>query len=307
MSQQYEGIIVLGTPRSGTTLLRRLLDAHPNIACPPETCLFSACARFLHSERVADGLDFGVLTGLAYAGFEPQAVRDRLREFAFAFKREHAARAGKARWAEKTAVDAFHVDKIEELCGDKVQYVCLVRHGLDVACSLRDLSDRGYTYLSEIHEYIRRYPRPLEAFAHAWVDVNRSLLAFLERHPGNSMLLRYEELVADPRQEMQRLLDFLGEAWHEGLLHDGLENREDAGLGDWKTYDRTCIDAASVGKWKSLPRLIVSTLGEICNPVLQDCGYEPVDIMAADSAENARRRYQLGLMLGANPPGRSRD
>ncbi|MCA9663328.1 MAG: sulfotransferase, partial [Myxococcales bacterium] len=31
------GIIVLGAPRSGTTLLRRLLDAHPNIACPPET------------------------------------------------------------------------------------------------------------------------------------------------------------------------------------------------------------------------------------------------------------------------------
>jgi len=307
MSQPYEGIIILGTPRSGTTLLRRLLDAHPNITCPAETCLFSACARFLHSERVADGLDFGVLTGLAFAGFEAEAVRDRLREFAFAFKREHASRAGKARWAEKTAVDAFHVDKIEALCDDTVQYVCLVRHGLDVACSMRDLSDRGFTYLSEIHEYIKQYPRPLEAFAHAWVDVNRSLLEFVERHPDNCMLLRYEQLVADPQHEMQRLLDFLGEPWHEGLLQAGLENRQDAGLGDWKTYDRTGIDAASVGSWKSLPRLIVSTLGRICNPVLQSCGYEPVDVTEADSAENARRRYQLGLMLGGSPPGRSKD
>ncbi|HYQ72621.1 MAG TPA: sulfotransferase [Gammaproteobacteria bacterium] len=307
MSHEYEGIIIFGTPRSGTTLLRRLLDAHPNITCPPETCLFSACARFLHSERVADGLDFGVLTGLAFAGFEPEAVRDRLREFAFAFKREHAGRAGKARWAEKTAVDAFHVGKIEALCGDTVQYVCLVRHGLDVACSMRDLSDRGYTYLSELHEYVKRYPRPLEAFAHAWVDVNRALLDFVERHPDNSILLRYEELVADPQREMQRLLAFLGEPWTDELLHDGLENRHDAGLGDWKTYDRTGIDAASVGSWKSLPRPIVSTLGEICNPVLQACGYETVEVMKADSAENARRRYQLGLMLGGDRHGQGRD
>ena len=102
-------------------------------------------------------------------------------------------------------------------------------------------------------------------------------------------------------------MDFLGESWHDGLLHAGLENRQDAGLGDWKTYARTNIDAASVGSWKSLPRPIVSTLGRICNPVLQACGYEPVDITEAGSADSARRRYQLGLMLGGNPTGGSRD
>lgn len=307
MSQQYEGIIILGIPRSGTTLLRRLLDAHPNIACPAETCLLTACARFLHTERVADGLDFGVLTGLAFAGFEPDTVRERLREFAFAFKREHASQAGKVRWAEKTAVDAFHIGKIEELCGDRVQYVCMVRHGLDVACSIRDLSDRGYTYLSEIHEYVRQYPRPLEAFAHAWVDVNRTLLEFVARHPDNSMLLRYEELVADPQHEMRRVLGFLGEPWRDDLLPAALERKQDAGLGDWKTYDRRDIYATSVGSWKSLPRPVISTLGRICNPVLEACGYEPVQIMETDTAETARRRYQFGLMLGGSQQDRNRD
>ncbi|HEY4117191.1 MAG TPA: sulfotransferase [Byssovorax sp.] len=32
----YEGAVILGPPRSGTTLLRRLVDAHPNLSCPPE-------------------------------------------------------------------------------------------------------------------------------------------------------------------------------------------------------------------------------------------------------------------------------
>jgi hypothetical protein len=67
-----------------------------------------------------------VLTGLAFAGFQPDDIHDRLREFAFGFKRDHARRQGKQRWAEKTAVDSFHIEKIEELCGDKTQFICLV-------------------------------------------------------------------------------------------------------------------------------------------------------------------------------------
>ncbi len=307
MSPQYEGIIILGTLRSGSTLLRRLLDAHPNIACPAETCIFSACARFLHSERVSDGLPFGVLTGLAFAGFQPDEVRERLREFAFGFHRDHANRQNKERWAEKTAVDSFHIDKIEELCGDKVQFICLARHGLDVACSTQELSDRGYTYLSEIHEYVKQFPRPLEAFAHAWVDVNRAILSFIKRHPDNTIFVRYEDLISDPEKVMRRTLTFLGEEWNDDLLHVGLTKKTSAGLGDWKTYDRAGIDDSSVNRWKSLPPYIISTLAQICNPMLKDCGYEPVEVREMDTAEKARRRYQLALMVEGAKRGQGKD
>jgi len=103
VSSNPPGIVVLGTPRSGTTLLRRLLDAHPNIACPPETYVLSAAARFLHAERFSSGLEIGVLFGLGYAGFEESDVLERLRRFAFSFFEDHAKAQGKTRWAEKTA------------------------------------------------------------------------------------------------------------------------------------------------------------------------------------------------------------
>ena len=56
--------------------------------------------------------------------------------------REIRDRAGKKRWAEKTAFDGFHVDAIARLCGDRCRYLVVYRHALDVVCSLRELSER---------------------------------------------------------------------------------------------------------------------------------------------------------------------
>ena len=146
-----DGILVLGVPRSGTTLLRRLLDAHSRIACPGETHLFRACARFLESERGAEGMEIGVLAGLGHAGFPEHEVLESLRRLAFGFHEQHARRQGKARWAEKSAFDCFHVEAIERLCQDQVRYVVLLRHGLDVVCSLEEFTARSQGYLHELH------------------------------------------------------------------------------------------------------------------------------------------------------------
>lgn len=299
MSEQirHEGIIVIGTPRSGTTLLRRLLNAHPNIACPGETNLLSACARFLHSERIAEGVDIGVLSGLTYAGFEATEVMRRLREFVFAFHREHARRRGKQRWAEKTAFDSFHLDAIESLCGDHAYFICMIRHGLDVACSIQELCEKNQTYLSELHEYIKRYPRPLEAFAHVWVDLTTAIRAFAQRHPDNAVMMRYEDLVDDTQAEMIRVIKSVGESWDETMLKSAMQSREGVGLGDWKTYSRSVIEHSSIERWKRLSRNTLSQLGRIVNPTLEVCGYSPIAVEGQADDDEVRRRYELGLLI----------
>lgn len=292
------GIVVLGCPRSGTTLLRRILNAHPNIACPGETCTLSAAARFLHSEIVSDGLEFGVLNGLAFAGFEPKQVIGKLRDFAFSFHQEHARAQNKARWAEKTAIDVFHLPKIEQLCEDHVQYICVIRHGLDVACSIREFSERGHTFLSELHAYVQNNPRPLEAFAQAWVDATESVLEFHARHADNSLLFHYETFVADPSKEGRRLFEFLGEEWQEDVLQQALDRSGSSGLGDWKSHSTTTIETKSMNRWRSLPPGVISRLAEICNPTLESCGYDPVRILPPQDQSEARRRYNVALTLG---------
>lgn len=299
MKQENRGIVVLGAPRSGTTLLRRILNAHPSIACPGETAIFSACARFLQTETVADGLDFGVVSGLSFAGFEPNDVLARLRQFAIGFHEEYAAAQKKTRWAEKTAVDIFHLVNIEKLLGDNVQYVFVVRHGLDVACSIEEFSNRGHTYLTELHEYVKRHARPLEAFAHAWVDACAQMQDFMRRNPENFAMVRYEELIADPLQESQRLLSFLGESVNDDIIEKALQRPDAKGFGDWKTYGKSTIETSSIQRWKTLPPNLIGSLAEICNPTLVELGYEAVQSRPPETQAAAQRKYEFALAFGS--------
>lgn len=303
-SAVYEGIVVLGVPRSGTTLMRRLLDAHPRIACPPETNLLSAAGRFLEEHRFAGGLSVGVVPGLDFVGFTETEVLSRTREFLFSFSRDIAARAGKPRWAEKTAVDVFHLDAIERICGEHCRYLCIVRHPLDVVCSLRDLADSMQSHLPELFTYVQRNPAPLEAFAEAWRDGNERLMRFCEEHPDWTVRVRYEDLTRDPATELLRVFDFLGEPTDiEVLLAGALAHSESVGLGDWKTYGTTSIDTTSVGRHAALGQWTTQRLAPIVNPLMQRLGYPAIESLPVDVAADKRReelsRRVAGMRLSA--------
>lgn len=297
MNTPAEGIVVLGAPRSGTTLVRRLLNAHPSIHCPPETYLLSGCARFLDEEEFAGGVSVGVVPGLAFSGVSEREVLDSVRDMAFGFLRRLAAKQGKARWAEKTAFDIFHLDAIERLCGDRCQYVCVVRHGLDVTCSIKELTDRMGRYVSELQPYLRQTARPLEAFAMAWRDVTLRLRAFADAHPERCLVVRYEDLLQQSELVVTQLFSFLGEPSDVSGLLDKLSAPDlNPGLGDWKTYQRKGFDQSSLDRWTTLDADTVQLLRPIVNPALEAFGYEPISEKPRSRDEVARRRYQLSLV-----------
>jgi protein-tyrosine sulfotransferase len=292
----YEGIVVLGAPRSGTTLLRRLLNAHPDIACPAETSVLTASARWMREEPFGDDLSMGPLTGLSYAGFTEDQVLSRLREFAFGFLRDARDRAGKPIWAEKTAFDSFYVPEIARLCGAHVRYITIFRHGLDVACSIKDLVDRMGTHVEELHRYVMREPHLLDAYTHAWADISAMLRALATDLPGQVHAMRYEDLVEDPEGTLGGLFDGLGRPADPAAVLATAFDADVPGLGDWKTYQRTRVADASVARWRGLDPGTTRRLARIANPMLTELGYEPVDEPPEVSAATARRRMQLSLL-----------
>jgi hypothetical protein len=294
------GSIILGHPRSGTTLLRRLLNAHSRIASPPETHLFSACARFIERDHTADGVDMGVLSGLQFAGFESDQVLRNLREFAFQYLDQYTNSQGKSHWVEKTAFDIFKLDEIEALCCDDVSYIGIIRHPLDVAVSSREFCDAAGMYPKDMHKYIQRYSQPIEAFVHSWIDTTRSLIDLGERRSGDCIICRYEDLVENPDDILSEVLGFIGEEIEEGQVSKPFKESGTIGFSDHKSYQVSRIHSDSLKKWHGLPSHQVARLADEINPLLELCGYDAIDGTGIENHHECRRRYLNSLMVHAN-------
>jgi hypothetical protein len=92
--QQGRPIFLIGCHRSGTTLLRYLLDAHPNLACPPESKFVAAFERVLTYPQALRGLEsLGISTDRLLMEFGRLTAK-LLGEFSNA--------RGKRRWVDKT-------------------------------------------------------------------------------------------------------------------------------------------------------------------------------------------------------------
>lgn len=291
-----EGVVVVGAPRSGTTLVRRILDGHPDLCCPGETTLLRSAARFLAEDRLAGGGRFGVRSGLGHAGIESGVIEERLREMVFSFLRDIRDRSGAKWWVEKTAVDVFHLDTIAKLLGDTVHYVLVVRHGLDVAMSIRELSERGEAYLAELHPYVQHNPRVLEAFTQAWVDACAAMDCLRAQRPDQVTVVRYEELVRAPEAAIASIYEALGISHAPVDLQQGSDA---AGFGDWKAFQRPTVDGSSVGRYTSLSPITIGELGAIANETLVKWGYPAVPPLPDLNDEERRRRYELAIQIHA--------
>jgi hypothetical protein len=233
-------IFVIGSPRSGTTLLRMILDSHPRISCGEET-------HFLRALHSIVGRDWPLV---ASYGLPRDWWLARIRGLYSDFQSEVLARSGKARWAEKDPTYTLHLAFIEELFPDAL-FVHLLRDGHDVVASFRD----RWGYRSAARAARTEWARYVEAAG----ELGRRLdeRRFLE--------VRYERLVADPVPEAQRLFAFLGEDFMpEVLAFDPAEHTATARY-QWFTAGRR----AAGGETSTIYRSRVGAGGASLDPVLR--------------------------------------
>lgn len=288
-------IVIIGCPRSGTTLLRRLINAHPAIDCVGESFLLRGAVRFLSSEKVAEGIDYGPIGGLGAMGFDADEVKARLREFALSFHRDIAARSGKPRFAIKTAVDSFYLPQIVDLLKGHARIVCLVRHGGDVAVSLKEFTERMEGPIEELMPFVSAHRRLMPAYAAAWAKVTGDMLDAAESQPEDVFGLRYEDLVEAPEDVLGELFDFLDAPTDvSALLAEAFIPNDVVGLGDYKTFATRGLEKGSMGKWRDLPERVQAEIAPIANPMLERAGYDPISVEVRDA--DAMRLHELAMM-----------
>ena len=283
--------IVIGAPRSGTTLLRFMLDAHPGLAIPPETGFVVPCAQQASQGTVSLDDFFRTVTGYppeapGWCDFQipaesflarlklldPFTVADGIR----AFYELYAARFGKVRWGDKTPLYCMHAQSIETLLPE-AHFVHVIRDGRDVALSLRPMWFAP--------------GRDIETLAAYWRDCVTT-----GRRQGAAcrhyMEIRYDRLLENSREALEAICEFLSLAFDDRMLryHEFAGERLREHLGRFRPDGSVVVtheqrlgqqhrtrrppDRSRIAVWKrEMPREEQQRFDAIAGGVLRDFGF----------------------------------
>jgi len=233
-----DAIFIGGCPRSGTTLLREILNRHPRIACGPETSIF---CDLINPPRLAIewGLDREYVERLTRES--PNVVR-----FAERFFRDFARREGKARWSDKTPANVNVVPRLLK-CFPNARFVHILRDGRDVACSLR-------THPKSTIKNGRIVPvksnNAIGNCIRRWNNHVPNGLAFRD-HP-RCFQLRYEDVILNSEATLRALCAFIGEDYSPAMLDPSAvvapANRPGRLMNNPDADSQ--IKTSSVGRWR---------------------------------------------------------
>jgi adenylylsulfate kinase len=308
---------IVGCPRSGTTLLRRMVDAHPRIAVlsevnwlptvardpelvSPDGLVRPALLRWLMDRR---GLGRYARLPVTPAELEALLASDRPLRYAdligWLFDR-YGAQQGKPLVANKTVDHTLHVGELAALW-PQARFVHLIRDGRDVA-----LSAMGW----------RRAPKLAARFA-TWADdpvltaalwwewhVRRGREAGARLGPERYREVRYEELVRWPQATCVALCAFLGAPYHGAMVrfHEG---RERAG-GDLDAKHAWSPPTPGLRDWRAqMATGDVSRFEAASGDLLDELGY-PRGCEAPDPGLRARAARLRAAFEGRPLPARWR-
>jgi Sulfotransferase family len=228
-------IVVGGCHRSGTSVVRRMLDSHPDIHCGPEVTFF----RDFYDAYQDDPLRHLRFSQTARTLLPEPELLDVLGRSFVDLHLQAARRAGKRRWADKAPDNVLYLEEWGRLLGREWLFVHVVRNPLDTVASMAEI---GFplTLPADLEGRIAFYRRYAQAG-----------FVFGHRHRDRCRLVVYERLVAEPEPEVSRLMDWLGETFDPLQLAFN-DVPHTPGLEDPKIATTTAIHAESVGRWRAL-------------------------------------------------------
>ena len=268
---------ILTASRSGSTLLRFILDSHPDLACPPETMVGSTCVSMI---RLIYSLEkFGVAERFdisAPPDISPEGVK-AIREFLDNAYYRYLGQRGKSRWCDKS-LDTYQCPDLILQIYPEARFICLVRHCMDVIASGVRNCPWGVSRYG-FDPFVAQYPgNSVAAIGAYWLSCNRAILEFCEKNPDRCTLVRYEDLVTVPEAVMADVLDFISAVPAPGITRACFTVAHEArGPGDEKIWFTDRVSADSMGQGVTVPPAALP--GEMrvsINEVLAKLGYRTV-------------------------------
>lgn len=270
-------VFVMCCARSGSTLLRFILDEHPELACPPETCIPALYATLTSVISVLSGSKFNDIEKQPVASI-PESVISQIRDISDSLIRNHLKLSGKSRYCDKSLGTARFSELISTVHPD-AKFIALHRHPMDFIASALEACPwgvRGYGF----DPYVDDTPgNVILALARYWIDLTTLALAFESAHPESCYRIRYEDLTGNPEEEARKLFSFLGVSEADGVTQTCFSSdRQRFGAGDHKIWRTNEITSSSVGRGWSVPAgMILPDVLATMKELTEKLGYIPVD------------------------------
>jgi hypothetical protein len=284
-------VFILTPARSGSTLLRYLLDAHPELACPAETGIPDL------GHQLATV--WAAISGAAKpspqpgsAAAIPEHLIEQVRAAINPMIRQYLADRGKRRFCDKTLGAAKHAELLIRLYPD-VRFIGLVRHAMDFIASAVEADPWGpigYGFDEYVAGGSGNMVRNLATY---WIDHTSAIVAVALRHPGRTFLVRYEDLVDAPEVLASKIFGFLGVAPQPGITRRCLRLKgERLSQGDHKVWWTAEITSDSVGRGQAVPPVLLTPpVADQVNALLSQLSYVRVEPHwgTADSPADPRK------------------
>jgi hypothetical protein len=280
---------VVTPARCGSTLLRYLLDAHPDIVSPPETNLSVLLQHLVDIWSQTD-----VALGVAQPGAagEPPSpsneVFRRARAAVDAIMVAFANAAGASVYCDKSLMTIDHLATVAR-CYRKAPLIFLYRYPLDMIASGMEASRWGFSAFG-FAPYVTAMPGNFVAgLANYWIDRTSKMLEFERTFAGPRARIYYELLCDDPVETLAGLFDLLGVAADDGVIERAFAGDHGRGPGDYKIDYTGAISVDSIGRGAALPEHLGPSQIERINELCAELDYP--DLAAA-------WRGDLGSLLG---------
>jgi hypothetical protein len=234
-------IFLGGAGRSGTTLLRVMLDAHPRICCGPEWKLLPIFAQWYQTMT-------GPLAEVMRSyGNSAADLQRHFRRFIEGLVENFLRASGKPRWAEKTPHNVLCMVPLGEIF-PKARFLHVVRDGRDVACSLLTMN-----WADPITQRKVSYVENIVNAACYWRDVVTEARRQAQAPvlAGRVLEVRYEDLVLHTEATLRRILQFLDEPWDEAILSYYTRDRSREPTEASTTQAHQPVTAGSIGRWRT--------------------------------------------------------
>lgn len=256
-------IFVGGAGRSGTTLVRVILDSHPHIACGPELKVLPMIA------RMANDFQTALYPTLQEYMLEREDIRALFRQMIGGLLANYKGQAGKQRIAEKTPHNALFFQQLHRLFPAS-PLIHVLRDGRDVISSLLKMN-----WVDPHTGRPLEYTQNARKAAEYWVSVVQQ-----GRQAGQNPAarpfyyeIRYEDIVSRPEETLQAMFAFIGEPWDPAVLEFHTHPRNLAGESSAGQVSNP-LNRRSLGRWqRDLSKREKRIVKNIAGDLLVELGY----------------------------------